>query len=85
MVTDPPSVGTQPLPNTAYWNTMNASGYTDGGAAGVGIFRQDTDWIFSPAVEFAGTAELPTPEPSTCAFIGIGLLGLGFLRRPRKV
>ncbi|HEY6331651.1 MAG TPA: hypothetical protein VI756_20160 [Blastocatellia bacterium] len=49
----PPSAGTNPLPNTAYWNTVRASNYTDGGAAGVGIFRQDTNWApLSGAITF---------------------------------
>ncbi len=75
-----PSVGSQPFPGTAYWNTSTASDYADGGAGGVGTFRLDSNWApYSGAIEFDGTA----PEPSTCALIGLGLLGLGFLRRRR--
>ena len=39
-----PTVGTNPLPDTKYWNTVVASYYTDGGAGGTGTFRQDTGW-----------------------------------------
>jgi hypothetical protein len=49
----PPSIGSNPFPDTAYWNTANASNYTDGGAGGVGIFRRDTAWTpYSGAVSF---------------------------------
>ncbi len=49
----PPFIGTNPLPDTAYWNTATASNYADGGAAGVGIFRQDQGWApYSGAVTF---------------------------------
>ena len=49
----PPSIGTNPLPDTAYWNTETASDYADGGKAGVGIFRQDTAWTpYSGAITF---------------------------------
>ena len=39
-----PTVGTDPFPDTAYWNTQTAGNYGDGGAGGVGIFRRDTGW-----------------------------------------
>lgn len=75
-----PSVGSQPLPDTAYWNTETASNYADGGAAGVGVFRQDTNWTpYSGAIEF----DVATPEPSTFILIGLGLAGLGFAGRKR--
>ena len=69
-ITDP-SVGSDPLPDTAYWNTSTAADYADKGAAGVGVFRQDTGWTpYAGAISF----EVATPEPAT-----FGLLGLGFL------
>ena len=46
----PPSAWTS-NPGAVFWNTITASWYTDGGASGVGIFRQDTGWTgYVPAV-----------------------------------
>jgi hypothetical protein len=39
-----PTVGSNPLPDTAYWNTTTAGNYADSGAGGTGTFRQDTGW-----------------------------------------
>lgn len=39
-----PGVGTDVNPDVVFWNTSTAAWYTDGGAAGVGIFRFDTNW-----------------------------------------
>lgn len=70
-----PAVGSEPLPDTAYWETTYAGFYTDGGAGGVGTFRQDTGWTgYSGAIEFAAAAE--TPEPSSLLLLGTGLLVL---------
>jgi hypothetical protein len=57
-----PTTGSNPFPDTAYWNTATASNYADGGAAGVGIFRRDTNWTpFSGAVSFdAAATDVPT-------------------------
>jgi hypothetical protein len=62
----PPSVGSNPFPDTAYWNTQTPSNYADGGAGGVGTFRRDTNWTpFSGAVTFEtqALAEVPTLSP----------------------
>jgi PEP-CTERM motif len=84
----PPSVGTRPLPDTAYWNTQTAGNYADGGAGGVGTFRQDTGWSspppFSGAVSFDATTLSATPEPGTLAMLGMGLLGIGLVARRRR-
>ena len=82
--TVPPTVGSNPLPGTAYWNTTNAGDYADGGAAGVGSFRQDQNWAsYSGAIEFSGNPvfaadprAMETPEPSSMLLFGTGLLGL---------
>jgi hypothetical protein len=49
----PPTVGTNPFPDSAYWNTATAGNYGDGGTGGVGVFRRDTMWTpYSGAVTF---------------------------------
>ena len=37
-----PTVGSDPLPGTVYWNTSTPSDYCDGGTAGSSIFRLDS-------------------------------------------
>ena len=81
----PPTVGTRPLPDTAYWNTHTAGNYTDNGAGGVNVFRQDTGWTpYSGAVSFQATTLSSTPEPGTFALLGMGLLGIGLVARRRR-
>jgi hypothetical protein len=79
--TTAPTIGSRPLPDTAYWNTQAASNYTDNGAGGVGTFRQDTNWTpYSGAVTFA------TPEPGSITLMvcGLTLLLAGWRRMDRK-
>jgi hypothetical protein len=79
--TDPPSVGDNPLPGTAYWNTKTASWYADSGAAGVGVFRQDQNWSpYSGAIEFTSAV----PEPASVGLFCVGLFGFGLWGRRRK-
>ena len=81
LATSGPSIGSNPLPDSAYWNTETASDYADGGAGGVGTFRQDTGWTpYSGAVEFGSV-----PEPGTVGLMLGGLMILaGAIRRNRQ-
>lgn len=61
------------------WNTSTAAWYTDGGAGGSGIFRQDTGWSgLTPMAEFTAV-----PTPGAAALLGVG--GLLATRRRRAV
>jgi hypothetical protein len=71
---DIPAVGSNPLPDTVFWNTAIAANYHDGGVGGVGTFRPDDGWApFSPAIQF--DTEI-TPEPSTVSLFVLSLTGL---------
>ncbi|HZW06841.1 MAG TPA: hypothetical protein VFF65_06930 [Phycisphaerales bacterium] len=60
------------------WNTATAGWYADGGAGGVGTFRQDTGWTgYTPMIEFSAV-----PTPASAALLGLG--GLTALRRRRR-
>lgn len=73
-------VGSSVDPDTAYWNTKHAPYYTDGGAAGSGIFRADTLWTgYQGEVRFNAV-----PEPASLAMFGSGLLGFAALLRRKK-
>jgi hypothetical protein len=54
------SVGTDDSANNVFWNTSYGPFYADGGLAGVGIFRQDTDWAPNGTVAFQISASSPT-------------------------
>jgi len=81
-----PSVGSNPFPGTAYWNTATGSNYSDGGAGGAGTFRQDTNWTpYSGAVTFDAAPESgAVPEPGTYLLLSGGLLGIGLVGRRRR-
>ena len=55
----PVTVGTDDNVNNVFWNTSYAGFYADGGTAGVGIFRQDTNWAPYGTVAFQITATAP--------------------------
>jgi hypothetical protein len=72
-----PSIGTDVNPDDEYWNTSTAGNYADGGAAGVGIFREDTGWA-----PYAASIQVSTvPEPTSIAILGLGSLALLSRRR----
>jgi len=70
LANQPPTVGSNPFPDTAYWNTQTAANYSDGGAGGVGIFRRDTNWTpFSGAVSFEAQDLIEVPTLSQLALL----------------
>lgn len=76
-----PSVGSNPMPGTVYWNTSYAGFYDDGGTSAVGTFRQDANWgDYSGAISLSAAA---VPEPSTWGLLGLGLTFLA-VRRYRQ-
>lgn len=87
----PPSLGSNPFPDTAYVNFSSAGNYADGGAGGVGIFRRDTGWTpFSGAVSFdaldPAAIAIPTLSPLSLLLLAaiIPLSALGRRRSDRK-
>ena len=59
------TVGTDDNPDNVFWNTSRAANYTDGGTAGVGIFREDTGWAPNGTVAFKITATPALVAPPT--------------------
>lgn len=83
----PPSVGSNPFPDTAYWNTQTAGNYADGGAGGVGTFRRDTNWTpFSGAVTFESQAlaEVPTLSPFSLVVLASSFALIAVLKLRRR-
>ena len=60
---DPVTVGTDDNVNNVFWNTSYGGFYADGGASGVGTFRQDTNWAPYGTIAFEITATTPVPTP----------------------
>ena len=61
-----------------FWNTITPGWYTDGGAGGSGIFREDWGWTgYNPMAQINAV-----PEPATIAALGLGAVAA--LRRRRK-
>jgi len=59
------TVGSDANADNVFWNTSFAGFYTDGGTAGVGIFRQDTGWTPNGTVAIKITATPPAVGPPT--------------------
>ncbi len=62
----PVSVGSDDSTTKVFWNTSTAGWYTDGGASGVGIFREDTNWgvYGTVALQITATPDLVAPPTS---------------------
>ena len=59
----PASVGTDDDLDRVFWDTSTAGWYSDGGAGGVGIFREDTNWVPYGNIPFQVIAN-PPPAPA---------------------
>lgn len=59
------TVGTDDNADNVFWNTSFAGFYADGGTAGVGIFREDTNWAPNGTVAFKITATPALVAPPT--------------------
>lgn len=59
------TVGSDANTDAVFWNTSYAGFYADGGASGVGTFRQDTNWTPNGAVAFKITATPTLIAPPT--------------------
>jgi len=87
VATTPPSVGTNPMPDTAYVNSLSAANY-GANTGNLGTFSQGTGWTpYSAAVEFSTSDESApgeigseTPEPSSLLLLATGLLALAGAR-----
>lgn len=81
------SVGSNPAAGSAYVNSTWTDGYSDGGAGGLGTFREDPNWAsyegngaYESGIEFT-----QTPEPSSLLLLatGLGVLA-GLCRKTRQ-
>lgn len=67
----PASVGSDANVDRVFWDTLTAGWYTDGGAGGVGIFREDTGWTaLYGTVPFKVTATPVTPPAAEIINVG---------------
>ncbi|MEO8104911.1 MAG: hypothetical protein ABI602_01075, partial [Candidatus Saccharibacteria bacterium] len=56
------TVGHDDNADNVFWNTSFAGFYADGGTAGVGTFRQDTNWTPNGTVAFKIDATAPVVD-----------------------
>lgn len=59
------AVGSDVNTDNVFWNTSFAGFYADGGAAGVGMFRQDTNWTPNGTAAIKITASATPVAPPT--------------------
>jgi hypothetical protein len=87
-----PSVGSRPVSDSAYFDSITAGQYCDNGAGGTGTFRQDRPWdaacngaAYMPAAEFSGVLT-GAPEPGSVGLMGLGGIVIGgvLVRRRRQ-
>lgn len=75
------TVGTNNNLDDTFWNTSYAGFYTDGGASGVGTFREDTGWTgYTPMAQFDASVAVPLPTAASMS----GALVMGTLLRRRR-
>jgi hypothetical protein len=80
---NPPTVGSDPVADSAYVYSKVALAYCDGGTAGTSVFRQDAGcWApFIATAQFdANSGVSLTPAPGSLLLLSTGLVGLGFVR-----
>jgi len=80
------TVGSNPDLDDLFWKTATAAWYTDGGAGGVNVFRQDTRWTpYVPMIAInTDGAVVPLPSSAWMGLSLLGGLGLVSLRRRRS-
>jgi hypothetical protein len=64
----PVTVGSDDSNSEVFWNTVTANWYADKGAAGVGVFRKDTNWSPNGTIAMKIEANVPanvTTNPAT--------------------
>ncbi|MFA6016543.1 MAG: HYR domain-containing protein [Patescibacteria group bacterium] len=64
----PLTIGSDDSVDEVFWNTVTKTSYTDGGAAGFGIFRKDTAWVPYGTVAFKIETIDTTPACDASSF-----------------
>ena len=79
-----PSVGTDPLPGSVFWNTTNASWF--GTAGSLALDNQDTaNWGAGQGTWYEGALALDAaPEPAAFGFGAMGIAAVALMNRLRR-